>query len=143
MLLSRCFKWPITEGTTGADPTEEGAGGKMIWDDWDKTGKDFWNDTARFWTGDYDGPDWDIDSYESMKYWSSKPIFGSYAKSRAAQMENDENDRYWDDKLGHFGLSRDDVPYPIRSGMYSSHYDGFGTVEASQSVIDLYSLMKW
>lgn len=91
---------------------------------------------------DYPSMEWN--NYQSVQKWSTAPFVGRYFKTRMVELENAENERFWNDKARNLGFSLDSMSYPIRSGRYG-HAVGLGDYfEASQSVIGLYDdLRKW
>lgn len=111
-----------------------------IWEGWTYSYDDFINDSPM--RGLHE-KDFDSNDYQSLQDWSSDPLFGSYAKSKMSKLESEENERYWEDKAKRTGLNLEDVPYPIRSGLYG-HYSGNDTLAATDSVIHLYDdLRRW
>lgn len=85
--------------------------------------------------------EFDYNDYQSMGRWSDAPIFGSVARTRKTEMENEENERYWQDMARYYGFNPDNIPYPIRSGRYGQVSGGntvSGGFEASKSVMSLY-----
>lgn len=87
---------------------------------------------------------WDWDDYGSVQKYSTYPVVGGIFSRRLTQLEYDENERRQRDKAKNLGYSLEDVRYPIHSGLYG-RYGGDGSyVEATSSVIGLYSdLMRW
>lgn len=122
--------------------------GKKWWHEWqdlDEFGKRFWNSTIQFWSGDYDH-EWNIDDYESMKYWASKSgPWQDYANTRVNEMYNDELERYYDDLYKNTGQDHSKTKYPILQD--KRHYnDSFTVLQASEAVKDFYapfSRYKW
>lgn len=84
------------------------------------------------------------DDYRSVQKWSTAPFIGDYFKTRMTELENEENERYWNDKARNMGFSLDDVSYSIRSGLYGHAVGSGNYFEATQSVIGLYDdLLRW
>lgn len=113
------------------------------WQDLDEFGKKFWNSTIQFWSGDYDH-EWNIDDYESMKYWASKSgPWQDYANTRVNDMYNKELDSWYDDMYKNTGADLRDTKYPILQDR-RHHNDSFTALEVSNTVMDLYTPFgKW
>lgn len=90
---------------------------------------------------------WDWNSYESMKSWSKSKILGSWAAGRMQELEDIENERWWEETGKYLGIDPDNLPFPIRSGRYGSTSGSAGGryasagFEATQAVMSLYG--KW
>lgn len=114
----------------------------MIWDDWDQTGKDFWDSTVKFWTAD--DTDWDIDSYDSMSHYASyNNPFRSYAEGRKNELYNHELDRWYDDHYKYTGQDLRKTRYPILQNRRRLN-DEFTALQVSDSVRDFYTLFnRW
>lgn len=120
--------------------------------DWSKAR---WGDSDwRFnhlWKGFYygdDAPDLDWDSYDSLIKYENDPVFGSSIRARRDELYNEENDRYWSDLERNYGFSRDDLNYPIRSGIYGRGGNGYNQgISLSDEFVNSYAflgrLMKW
>lgn len=91
-----------------------------------------------------DKADMDWNDYRSVQEYSTDPIFGTMFSNRMKQLEYEENERRQKDKARNLGYSFEDVRYPIHSGLYGNYAGGYSTLEATSSVIGLYSdLMRW
>lgn len=82
--------------------------------------------------------------YQSVQKWSTAPFVEKIFTTRMTELENAENERYWNDKARNMGFSLDDVSYPIRSGLYGRAVGPGDYFEATESVIGLYDdLKRW
>lgn len=108
--------------------------------DWEDYRRGFYESTAElFWDRDFD-----IDDYESMSYYSDKPIVGGYASSHKQRLENEELDRWKDDYKKYTGADTDKSRYPIRKGLYNRPGDSWDLFDDSRAVLDMYSnLNRW
>lgn len=94
------------------------------------------------WYPDRDDMDWN--DYGSVQKYSTDPLFGNVFSRRMKQLEYEENERRQKDKARNLGYNFEDVTYPIHSGLYGNYGGGYSTLEATASVIGLYSdLMRW
>lgn len=81
-------------------------------------------------------------NYAWLKEHSEDWIAGWYFKKQMNILENNENERYWNDYFRNTGANRSRVKYPIRAGLYNSvDIKGTDVFEASQAVTKLYK--KW
>lgn len=105
----------------------------------------FWDSTAKVFAFDLDAPDFDINNYSSMQYYSNKPLFGQYAKNRMTYLENKELEQWKNDFEKNTGIDLSNVQYPIRAGLYGRAYAPYSAMDASQDVMDFYNpmLRKW
>lgn len=117
---------------------------RPIWKDWDK-----WKDPQYQFNRlvrdpffpDVEELDWN--DYGSVKKWSNQPFVGGFFNARKSELEDEENERYWEDKARVNGFDLDDIKYPIRAGLYGSGISS-GGFEATRSVIGLYDdLKRW
>lgn len=80
----------------------------------------------------------------SLARWSGAPFVGSVVGGRKTELENQENDKYWDEMAQYYGFDKASVPYPMRSGIVPAS----GVTVSGQlasSVINQYEplLRKW